>query len=151
MCVNDCFSMDTKRSRPVTFAAWLDSQLRRREWSATTFAKKIGKPQGTVSRWLTGARIPDPDSCDRIADVLFVDPDEVLVIAGHRPRLPMDQLEKFHSLADPYARKLDWDDPENRLSIENALQHLIRVQELRRGTRAGDQALDPVELEDEEE
>ena len=132
------------------FGRWLRGQMDRREWGVTQMARELGVNHGIVSQWLNGNRNPSPKSIDKIADVLFVDPDEVLAIAGHRPRLPMDQLEKFHSLADPYARKLDWDDPENRLSIENALQHLIRVQELRRGTRAKDQAIDPVVPDDEE-
>ena len=69
------------------FADWLDRQLRRRGMSQAEFARRLETSSGTVNRWLHGAepRKPSPASCDLIADVLGVDRDEVLAIAGHRP------------------------------------------------------------------
>jgi hypothetical protein len=37
--------------------------------------------------WVGGKRLPDPDSCLKIADALHVDPDLVLTLAGHRPNV----------------------------------------------------------------
>jgi|GEM_PF-2522505 len=67
------------------FRHWLKRQLRRREWSQSEFARRLGTAPGVVSHWVRGDRVPDPASCDRIADVLGVDVDLVLTLAGHRP------------------------------------------------------------------
>lgn len=40
---------------------------------------------GTISRWVRGDRVPTPESCDLLADVLGVDLDGILALAGHRP------------------------------------------------------------------
>lgn len=68
------------------FGRWLKGQLDRREWGVTRFAREAGFSHGLVSQWLSGARNPSPRSIDKIADVLFADVDELLTIAGHRPR-----------------------------------------------------------------
>ena len=139
-----------------SFPVWLGRQLQRRGWSQADFSRELSKAAGKristglVSNWLSGARRPSSASCELIADVLFVDVDEVLAIAGHRPRLPMDQLEKFHSLADPYAKHLDWDDPEVQLAIVGALEQQIRIKELREGTRTQETFFAPVEVDEEE-
>lgn len=72
-----------------SIAAWLRRQLERREWSQADFARKLGTSTGSVSMWLNGQRIPDPESCDRIADLLRADGDYVLTLAGHRPADPV--------------------------------------------------------------
>lgn len=64
---------------------WLKRQLARREWNQADFARRLGTSPGNVSRWMTGERVPDPSSIDKIADVLGVDLDLVLALAGHRP------------------------------------------------------------------
>jgi transcriptional regulator with XRE-family HTH domain len=67
------------------FVTWLRAQLRRRGWNAAELARRLQVPSGTISRWLTGERQPSSRSCDRLADVLGVDLDLVLTLAGHRP------------------------------------------------------------------
>jgi transcriptional regulator with XRE-family HTH domain len=67
------------------FIAWVRQQLRRRHWNDAEFARQLGMPSGTISRWLTGERQPKTSSCDLIADVFGVDVDLVLTLAGHRP------------------------------------------------------------------
>lgn len=143
--------METKSRRPATFGAWLESQLLRREWSRSDFARRLGTRPATVSRWILGVRTPDPESCEKIADVLFVDVDEVLAIAGHRPRLPQDELERWQSVLRPYLRRLDPANPEHVMALVAAAEQQIRVEELRAGTRTPEQFWEPVELEDEEE
>lgn len=66
-------------------ASWLRRELLRREWSQADFARRVHASTGNVSNWLSGKRRPMPESCDRIADVMFVDRDFVLALAGHRP------------------------------------------------------------------
>lgn len=90
-----------------SFSAWLQRQLDRREWSQADFARRAKVSTGLVSNWLAGERRPNPSSCDRIADVFLVDVDEVLAIAGHRPRLPQDRLDEIHAAFDPILRHLD--------------------------------------------
>ena len=48
-------------------------------------ARRLQVPSGTISRWMTGERQPSPRSCDLLADVLGVDLNLVLALAGHRP------------------------------------------------------------------
>ena len=69
------------RSLPV----WLQSQIDRREWTQSDFARRVGASTGLVSMWLAGKRVPSPASCDRIADVFGLPVDDVLTLAGHRP------------------------------------------------------------------
>jgi transcriptional regulator with XRE-family HTH domain len=134
---------------PESLPKWLQGQLDRREWSQADFARKLGVSTGLVSNWFTGVRRPNPESCARIADVLFADRDEVLAIAGHRdPDLDLDALDRFHRIVDPYAREIDWTDEENVIEIRYALDHIIRIQERRSGKRSLEQWHDPVEKEE---
>lgn len=71
------------------FGAWLAMELRRREWSASDFARYAKVTPSMVSRWLRGT-VPSPESCDVIADVLHADVDQVLSLAGHRPPMVTD-------------------------------------------------------------
>lgn len=66
------------------FHDWFKFELKRREMNQADFARRSGIAPSTVSSWATGDRVPDPESCDLIADVLLVDRDMVLALAGHR-------------------------------------------------------------------
>lgn len=66
------------------FASWLARELKRSDMNQREFAKALGVSTSTVSRWLSG-RTPEAPYCDVIADVLRVDVDTVLTIAGYRP------------------------------------------------------------------
>ena len=59
-------------------------------WNAAELARRLQVPSGTISRWMTGERQPSSRSCDLLADVLGVDLDLVLTLAGHRPGPEMD-------------------------------------------------------------
>lgn len=143
--------MSAKAHRRTTFGAWLESQLQRREWNQSEFARRIDVRPGVVSHWVRNERVPSPASIEKIADVLFVDVDEVLAIAGHRPRLPQDELERWQSVLRPYLRRLDPANPEHVMALVAAAEQQIRVEEMRAGTRTPEQFWEPVELEDEEE
>jgi len=73
-------------SRLPTFGAWIDSQLIRRQMSQADLARRLETSNSTVSNWIRGGRVPTPESCDKIADVLGLSVDDVLMAAGHRPR-----------------------------------------------------------------
>jgi transcriptional regulator with XRE-family HTH domain len=82
--VNDNFHMEATRWQHERFVEWLRMQLRR-GWNAAELARRLQVPSGTISRWMTGERQPSSRSCDLLADVLGVDLDLVLTLAGHRP------------------------------------------------------------------
>ena len=78
--------VDTDDYDPRPFLAWIRPQMARREWNGADLARRLGKPAGTVARWLRGERRPDPRSCDLLADVFNADVDELLSLVGHRPK-----------------------------------------------------------------
>jgi len=75
------------------FGDWLRAELARREWSIADLARRARIDPSAVGRWARNDRLPDPQSCDLLADALGVDVDRVLTLAGHRPNieaLPVD-------------------------------------------------------------
>jgi len=107
--------MDKKSVRDRTFGQWLQHQLDRREWTKAEFARRLGVANGDVSRWVRDERVPSPASIDRIADVLGVDVDLALTMAGHRPPdLHVDPDSATAQLM-PLIEKIDWDTDPGRL------------------------------------
>lgn len=108
------------------FADWFRRQLDRREWNMSDFARRSDISPSVVGRWARGERIPEPASCDVIADVFGVDVDTVLTLAGHRPtphdddapevsglvalvrKVRMDE-QREHQLRVILEGMLDWD------------------------------------------
>ncbi len=76
--------------------------------SKSDFARAINRSPARVSEWVNGKRIPDPASCDIIADALNIDLDVVLFQAGHRPSIeakpPDERLLLVRGLVD----RIDW-------------------------------------------
>lgn len=68
-----------------TFGQWLQRQLQRRQWSQAEFSRRAGVSGTSISHWIGGRTMPDAESCDKIAEALFVARDEVLAWAGLRP------------------------------------------------------------------
>lgn len=65
------------------FTSWLRQQMSRRGLRPGQVAAMAGVTPSTVSKWLAGNTVPDPESCGRLA-VLFGRPvAEVYVAAGH--------------------------------------------------------------------
>lgn len=96
----------------LRFGAWLASQLARRDWSQADFARRIGKSSGAVNMWINGNRIPDPASCDLIADALGrgVSLDDVLIAAGHKDAPDSRRLNADQERIIERIRRLPWDD-----------------------------------------
>lgn len=107
-----------------TFSDWFKRQLRIREWTQADFVRRADLSTSTVSTWTTGARNPDPRMCDVIADVLGVDIDVVLLMAGHRPNVeaidPDDPRVMLHGMID----RINWSE-ERVDSIRVQLQTMI--------------------------
>lgn len=85
-----------------SFPAWLRRQLLRRDWKSAELSRRSGVSSATVSRWVNGLEVPSPESCIRIAEVLNVDSDDVLGLAGHRiptrPVAPDDPATRLSRL-----------------------------------------------------
>jgi transcriptional regulator with XRE-family HTH domain len=89
-----------------SFQAWMQEELRRREWRQADFARAAGIDVSMISRWLRGRR-PDPASLERIAMALGVDLDTLLTLAGHRPRSPRDDDPRVATLIAK-VRQVTW-------------------------------------------
>jgi transcriptional regulator with XRE-family HTH domain len=114
-------SDDSTRLSPE-FGRWLQRQLDRREWTQADFARKVNLSTGTVNHWITAKRIPDPPSCDRIADALFLDVQDVLRHAGHLSETPDDSEHVRELIA--MIRRVDWT-PERLRFVSNVLRDLV--------------------------
>src|SRR5690606_8121609 len=92
------------------FGRWLRERIRSSPYvrNQSEFAQRVGTSTGTVSMWATGKRIPDPASCDRIADVLGVDLDLVLWQAGHRPNVERIDPDDPRTVLTALVNAVDW-------------------------------------------
>lgn len=88
------------------FGVWLRRQLERRDWLQADLVHRGKFSRSAVSDWVNGKRIPDPASCDLIADALGLDRDLVLSIAGHRPVAEDDSPLVREFIAK--VRRIDW-------------------------------------------
>lgn len=66
------------------FGTWLARALRDAGISQAELGRRAGVSEGQLTRYRTGVTLPDPDTIKRLALALSADPDELLVIAGHR-------------------------------------------------------------------
>ena len=67
----------------MAFGEWLTSELTERGISMAELARLMRINPGAVSRWGSNQRLPDPESCRRIALVLGISEELVLKQAGH--------------------------------------------------------------------
>lgn len=87
------------------FGDWLKSVMERRGWANKDLAAALDTDSGTVSRWRNNRRVPDPASCELLAEALGVDPDIVLVRAGHRkPRRPVEEYDVTEDMLEAKRR-----------------------------------------------
>lgn len=77
------------------FRTWFQRQLRLRNWKQADFVRYSGFSSSTVSQWANGRRVPDPDSCDTIADTFSLPFNEVLRVAGHWSALPPSEDDEL--------------------------------------------------------
>ncbi len=120
--------MSSNKVRGRTFGTWLKHQLDRREWSQADLAKRMHVTNGMVSRWVRGERVPSTDSIDRLADVLMVDVDQLLTLAGHRP--PVFEIDPNSAEAKllPFIRAVDWSKHDRELAmIQRQLEFIAEV------------------------
>ncbi len=58
---------------PGRISPWLQRELDRREWTQSDLSRRVGSSTGVVNQWVNGVRVPAPESCKRLADVLGAD------------------------------------------------------------------------------
>ena len=87
--------------------------MRRRKRKPSQMAADLGISHATVSRWLSGADIPSPRSCHRLAEYSGVPVEKIFSIVGHLPRIaekPPAEWPEFREYArHKYPAELDED------------------------------------------
>lgn len=108
------------------FGRWLQHQLDRRGWKQADLARKMPATTGTISHWITGKRIPDPASCDLIADVLGIDIDVVLGVAGHRPNVQALDPDSVEAELSGLVHRIAWTE-ERAATVRMILRQYIEL------------------------
>lgn len=75
---------------PRQFMAWMQREMRRRDWIPADVARELDMNPGQISQWLTGKKQPGTLNARRLADLFAVDQDTMLILTGH---LPGDQVD----------------------------------------------------------
>lgn len=89
----------------ITFAEWIEEQLRERGWKQADLARESGLDTGYLSRIINMERRIGPESCVAIANALMLPPDLVFTKAGLLPSKPQDDITReathlFDQLSD---------------------------------------------------
>ncbi|MGD0795414.1 MAG: helix-turn-helix transcriptional regulator [Dehalococcoidales bacterium] len=70
-------------NKDTPFAIFLKEVMRRRKRLPSQLAADLGISHATVIRWLSGADIPNPRSCRKLAEYSGMPVEKVLSEAGH--------------------------------------------------------------------
>jgi transcriptional regulator with XRE-family HTH domain len=102
--------MSTEEVPLVTF---LKEVMRLRKRKPSQLAADLGVSHATVSRWLSGADIPNTRSCRGLAEYSGVPVERILSITGHLPKVsekPPVEWPEFREYArQKYSAELDED------------------------------------------
>ena len=97
----------------VPLVSFLKEVMRRRKRKPSQMAADLGISHATVSRWLSGADVPNTRSCYRLAEYSGVPVEKILSIVGHLPRIsekPAAEWPEFREYArHKYPIELDED------------------------------------------
>jgi transcriptional regulator with XRE-family HTH domain len=108
------------------FAAWLAPAMRAAKYDLerlsggrTAFAEAVGVSGATVTRWLSGKSMPDPDKFEAIAAAVGVDPIDMLIECGLISAKPVTSGHETEVRSRPItpsraADELGIDDPVDR-------------------------------------
>lgn len=99
---------------------WIERELRSREWRQADLARRARVSTTAVSDWVRGKRVPDPASCDLLADIFHANLDYVLDLAGHRPPDPRDDDNGPISRITAMVARVKWN-PDREAAIEGIL------------------------------
>ena len=89
------------RSEKVPIGTFLKELMRRRRRLPSQLAIDLGVSHATVGRWLYGRDIPNPRSCQKLADYSGIPVERILAIAGHlRSTIAPEPPERPETRAD---------------------------------------------------
>lgn len=108
-------------------ASWLRAYLNSANWTQADLARRMDASTGAVAHWVSGSRIPNPDTVRRLADTLHADADYLLTLAGHRPPDPYFDPDSPEAKLLPYIRAIEWDERSLGLVIAQ-LKQLVEFQ-----------------------
>jgi len=103
--------------------------MRRRKRLPSQLAADLGISHATVSRWLSGADVPNTKSCRRLAEYSGVPLEKVLSIVGHLPRIAEANPPEWPEFREYAQRKYPGELDEDLITM---IEDLI---ERRRGKR----------------
>ena len=109
------------------FIAWVNSQLRARDWSLRKLSREAGIHHGTISRVLSGHNNPGHDFCDGLAHAFGMAPEEVYRLARLLQPVPDDTAVAERALN--LFRRLTVKDQERILAMMRALAELSEAEE----------------------
>jgi len=104
-------------STAADFGRWLQRQLDRHDLNQSEFGRRAGVSSSTVNAWVRGERLPDPSSCDLIADALGYPVEVVMKIAGHLPDVEPVDIDNPVARLMAQAQTVDWKTDESREMI----------------------------------
>jgi transcriptional regulator with XRE-family HTH domain len=110
----------------------LKEVMRRRKRLPSQLANDLGISHATVSRWLSGADIPNTRSCSKISEYSGVPVENILALAGHLPGVPRKPSEEWPEFRE-YARHKYPDELDE--DLVTMIEDLI---ERRRGKKHGE-------------
>ncbi len=117
----------TMQSMNTNFSRWFRSELEKRKLSHEDAARQTGISRPAVTSWATGRRHPLPKNCIRIAKLLDLDTDDVLVRAGYRvPRQPVSETTPaghLHTMID----RIDWSLDQNAGLVHAILVGILQA------------------------
>lgn len=88
----------------LAFGRLLAAQMEAQGIAQTVLGRRLGVKQPMISAWARGRKRPNPANCDRIAEALALDVDEVLTQAGYRPRLVTDDEPEIRNIVEMLRR-----------------------------------------------
>lgn len=126
--------MRKREGTKTAFGTWLLMELARREMTQAEFSRRAGFSSGVISLWVNGDRAPSPESCQRIADALFLDIDEVLDAAGIRRNVTLDDPQTAEFIAQ--LRRVRWN-PDRVMAMKSVLGSWLEMDRLKSVERDG--------------
>jgi transcriptional regulator with XRE-family HTH domain len=117
------------------FGDWLRPLLLAKDMRQGQLARRIGVAESTVSRWLSGRNVPEPEQCAAIADVLAIPLTDVLRAAGHP--VPDGGQAEIPSAVRGFIPLLEMLDASELGVLEKTIQGLLEMREYRARYEAG--------------
>ena len=99
--------------RSKQFVHLLKRVMRERQCKPNKLAADLGISHATVSRWLSGQDVPNPQSCRRLAEYSGMSVEKILLMVGHLISVaekPLEEWPEFREYArHKYPNELDED------------------------------------------